>query len=344
MKPRARIATPSVAPLLDGLTRALAAGGASELPASVPDEIWRRALVDPASDFLGRPGKELRRLLVHAGWILAGGAPDESDDRLALIVEVLHAGSLIIDDIQDGSLERRGRPALHVSFGVPVAINTGCWMYFWAQSELGELDLPPERELLARKAMTSALVRCHQGQALDLSVRVGNLDLADVHAVVAATTRLKTAALCRLAAEFGAIAASATATMQAGAGDFGEAIGTALQMLDDLGSLTSETRRAKGREDLQSGRPTWPWAWLAAQRPFGWPRCAAMARALAAPSSDSSVEELIALLTEEVGAIGRSEIRRTLAAARDNLLATFGDGAVTKRVLHDLAPMETSFG
>jgi len=328
--------------LLDALARAIGPDGASELDPSVPANVWQRALSGPAFDFLSRPGKELRASIVRAGAMLGGGAVSDTVDRLAFIVEVLHAGSLIIDDVQDNSSERRGAPALHETYGVPLAINTGSWMYFWAQGELAALGLAPALELEAHRATITALVRCHQGQALDLSVRIADIDVAEVPAVVAATTRLKTAALCRLAAELGAIAAAAAPVHKQAIGRFGEAMGTSLQMLDDLGSLTSPRRRAKGLEDLVAGRPTWPWAWLAQHRSFAWSRCAAMGRAVAEGSGDA--DELIAVLIEEIAAIGRSEVRGTLDAAHSGLEATFGASPIVEHVFGDLAAMEHSFG
>jgi len=56
---------------------------------------------------------------------------------------------------------RRGEPARHHLVGVPLAINTGSWMYFWALAELGELGLPAERELAAHRLAITTLVRCH---------------------------------------------------------------------------------------------------------------------------------------------------------------------------------------
>ena len=57
---------------------------------------------------------------------------------------------------------------MHTLVGVPLAINTGSWMYFWALAELAEIGLPPAIELAAQHVAISTLVRCHQGQALDL--------------------------------------------------------------------------------------------------------------------------------------------------------------------------------
>jgi len=88
---------------------------------------WDSALVDALRDFLLRPGKEFRAELVRASWVLGGGSGDPPGE-LPMIVELLHAGSLIVDDIEDGSVARRGQPALHLRHGLPTALNAGNWL------------------------------------------------------------------------------------------------------------------------------------------------------------------------------------------------------------------------
>jgi geranylgeranyl pyrophosphate synthase len=315
--------------MLAALDRALSADGACALDTSVPAHVWRRALSGPAAEFLARPGKALRTTIVTAGWLLGGGAPGAMPATLPLVIEILHAGSLIVDDVEDASDERRGQPTLHRLVGVPLAINTGSWMYFWALAELARLGLPAEIELAAHRCAATTLARCHQGQALDLATRIDTLAIEEVPAVVAATTRLKTGVLCRFAAELGALAAGG-ANREAIAA-FGEAMGIGLQMLDDLGSLTS--RRDKGREDLRERRPTWPWAWLAEDPD-------AFARVAAIEDIDQSADALVAC----IGDIGRARIRVALDTALAALVASVGDSGVTKMIGAELSRMENSYG
>lgn len=333
--------------LLDALPDALAAlahavgeHGASALERRVPHDVWRRALTGPAEEFLSRPGKQLRASLVRIGWLLAGGDPEAMPERLALVVELLHAGSLIIDDVEDGAVARRGAPALHHLVGAPLAINTGSWMYFWALAELAQAGLVPGAELSAYRAACTTLVRCHQGQALDLAVRIPDLALADVPAVVAATTRLKTGTLCAFATSLGAHALAAPPDVIEATAAFGTAAGTALQMLDDLGSLIAPARRDKGREDLRGLRPTWPWAWLAEARPFQWMRLTAQARAA---GDDSELDALADTLAAEIADHGRWRIRALVDDALA-LAARAGNPPATALVHAALAQMENSYG
>jgi geranylgeranyl pyrophosphate synthase len=347
-----QLAVPTTLPAtLAALDRALGPRGSSALDPSVPAAVWRRALAAPAAEFLARPGKQLRTTIVRAGWLLGGGDPAAMPDGLPLVIELLHAGSLIVDDVEDDSHERRGAPTLHRMVGVPLAINTGSWMYFWALAELAELALPPATALAAHQAAIATLVRCHQGQALDLAVRIADLDVTDVPAVVAATTRLKTGALCTFAADLGALAAGASTGKRTAIGRFAETMGVGLQMLDDLGSLTSPARRDKGREDLRAGRPTWPWAWLAEQGPFAWARLASMERMVGsiaecgdAEALDGQLDELATQLVAAIGETGRVRVRATLASALGNLQSAVGPSPEIDTIAAELRRMEASYG
>ncbi|MBZ0238561.1 MAG: polyprenyl synthetase family protein, partial [Deltaproteobacteria bacterium] len=182
--------TPETAALDAGLTPESLAD-ALELPAAVPPEIWERALVGPARAFVARPGKRFRARLVEIAHRIAGGrgAPPST---FPAIVELLHAGSLIVDDVEDGATTRRGEPALHLVVGTALAINTGNWLYCWPSQLVAQADLEPHVELAVHRDIQQCLVRCHHGQALDLATRIGALRRHEVPVVTAATTRLKT--------------------------------------------------------------------------------------------------------------------------------------------------------
>jgi geranylgeranyl pyrophosphate synthase len=252
--------------LIGRLDREFSADSLAELAdgsaKDIPWRLWRQALYAPLSDFLSRPGKEFRGELLAQCWHFSGhkdGPPPE----LALIVEALHAGSLVIDDIEDESLERRGRPALHRLYGTPAALNIGNWLYFWPFRLLESAELTGEIRAAAHRFITQVLLECHYGQALDLSVRLADLEPAEIPGVVRAITELKTGSLVGLAAGLGALASGAEERLVRAATQFGRGLGTALQMLDDLSGVATETRFHKGLEDVTHGRPTWPWAWLA---------------------------------------------------------------------------------
>jgi hypothetical protein len=238
-------AAAAVAALLAGHSRSRAAADAD----AFSEELLEQALFAPLADFLARPSKQFRARLTGFAWRIAGktSAPPA---ELPCIVEALHAGSLIVDDIEDGSTERRGASALHCEYGVPRALNAGNWLYFWPAELLGRLGLSASAELALHRALGRTLRACHEGQALDLYTRVTELERAAVPAVVRTTTRLKTGKLFELAAVLGATAAGAPRALVRSLAEFGAELGTGLQMLDDAGGLLSRERRHKGHEDL----------------------------------------------------------------------------------------------
>jgi geranylgeranyl pyrophosphate synthase len=302
---------------------------------------WDAALADPLSDFLSRPGKEFRAELVRASWTLGGGAGDPPRE-LPLIVELLHAGSLIVDDIEDGSISRRGQPALHRSHGVARALNAGNWLYFWPTSLLERLALEPETELLLHRAVNRALLDSHYGQALDLSVCASELSQSELPEMVSLLTRLKTASLFELAATLGAVAARASTERGRALARFARELGVSLQMLDDLGGIKSERRRAKGCEDLSHDRPTWPWAWLARDlgaEPFDEIR--RLAREVRKRAADP--EQLRLVMRERIGVRANQELHRRLQAAFDALRTGLGNSPALGELLLEIQRLEASY-
>jgi geranylgeranyl pyrophosphate synthase len=230
--------------------------------AALPRWMLARSLFGPAATFLATSGKQLRTELVTLGWTLGGGA-DEVPAVLAETVELLHAGALIVDDIEDGARTRRGRRTLHRTVGVPVALNVGNWLYFWPLERLARLDVAPATALALQRRVVHAVSRCHVGQALDLRLRPTTLARNDVPAVVRAISELKTGSLTELAVALGAIAAGAGRRRTAALARFGHRLGVGVQMLNDLADLGAAGAHRATFHDLRAGRVTWPWAWLA---------------------------------------------------------------------------------
>jgi len=310
-------------------------------PWTVADAIWESALLGPAREFLSRPGKSFRGNLVAAAWELGGGVPQAMPAELPLLVEILHAGSLIIDDIQDESHERRGAPTLHRQVGTPLALNTGNWMYYWPQVLLARLDLPASARLALYEQLSLCMLRCHQGQALDLSVRIFDLGPKEIPAVVATTTRLKTASLMQLAAFVGARAAGANADATRALAEFGARLGTGLQMLDDLGGILSSKRRHKGLEDLRLGRPTWPWAWLAAEASEV--TFAGLLEQARDVHAGTSPDALMSALREHLAVAGPTQVQSHLADALAIVRAHFADQPAVRTIERELDRLECSY-
>ncbi len=228
-------------------------------------EAWQRAsLLDPAQKFLDRSGKQIRKCIVDLAYSMAGGLGD-APACLGDSIEWLHAGSLVIDDIQDASTMRRELPALHVEIGMPLALNAGNWMYFQALDKLFDKSLDRRVQLKLLQLLVATGLRCHQGQSLDLAARVDRIDSATIGPLVSEISRLKTGSLVAMAATFGGVAAGANRTLRNALSKFGMNVGIALQMRNDfqeLRSMISDSSQglAIRSDDLRNARVTWPWA------------------------------------------------------------------------------------
>jgi len=240
------------------LARFLAAQESSEHPSPLP-AVARAAreasLLALARRLTLSPGKRVRPLL--AIWMArAFGAPERAHDedvlRISACVEILHAASLAVDDVQDGSLERRGEPSLHAVFGMPLALNAGSWCYFAAVAWLQD---PALRDLAL-----ATLVRCHEGQGLDLSH--GRADVVDAlfdapHAerlaFYDATARCKTGALMEFVSEACGRVLGLSQSTTAAATRALEIYGRAFQILDDVKNFVPSLSGSKTYEDLAQG-------------------------------------------------------------------------------------------
>ncbi len=245
-----------------------AISGLSEFETARP--FLERELVAPRDEFLGRPSKNFRGELVRLAYGMASGQAVEGEaarlcDEACRLLEELHAGSLVVDDIQDGSLYRRGKETLHRLYGVPRAINVGNWLYFDALDSISDWGLDPYRYAAVVSLCHRALNRAHLGQGLDLGVSIDKVDRPNIATVCLASLELKTGALTALAFGIGAALAGAMGEWLEIYLRLGREFGIALQMFDDLGNL-QEKKIASGQadgkqfEDLKLRRPSWVWA------------------------------------------------------------------------------------
>lgn len=309
--------------------------------AGVCESVWRDALYAPLAEYLGRSGKLVRARLVRHGWSLGGGR-GEPPRTLCLLPEILHSASLIVDDLQDGAVTRRGGPALHRAIGPERALNAANWLYFWPYALLDELRLSAARRRACVELITATLLDCHRGQALDLGVQVWTLAQDSVPELVAEQSRLKTGCLTALCVALGAIAGGASAARVDVLQRFGERVGVGLQMLDDLTAVLVADRHDKAGEDLRCGRPTWAWA-LAAQRCSQW-QYHALAREARSAVERGDWQAVCAELATLIGADALAPARAVLREAGDLLAAHGFAAAAVSDVRGDLDRLERAYG
>jgi geranylgeranyl diphosphate synthase type 3 len=111
------------------------------------------------------PGKDVRGKLIDC-FQLWFHAPDDKVQVVKSIISDLHNASLLVDDIEDRSVLRRGVPVAHSVFGVPVVINTANYMYFRALEQCHALQCPESMNVFV-----SELLNLHRGQGRDIQWR-----------------------------------------------------------------------------------------------------------------------------------------------------------------------------
>jgi len=222
-------------------------------------------LIAPIREMVDRGGKSWRSYAALACCDVVGGDSRKFAQWLAM-PELLHVGSLIIDDVQDRSTLRRGGPTCHVIHGEPIAINAGTAAYFLMQHSLQSDELTAENKLRIYDLYFAAMRAGHAGQAIDLGgmaplmpavVETG--DCSVLEARILACHRLKTAAPAGCLARMGSVAGGGTDEQTAAIGEFFEAVGLAFQIMDDVLNLRGFKGNLKNRgEDIANGTVTLP--------------------------------------------------------------------------------------
>ncbi len=204
-------------------------------------------------------GKRIRPLLTTLCCAATGGEWTRSLPA-ASSIELIHNFSLVHDDIQDNSLERRGRPTVWARWGVPQALNTGDAIWAMAQLSLQRLPdqgVPADVTLRVQHALALACLRLTEGQHLDLSYETRTS--VSVHDYAHMIER-KTAALIAAATHCGAVIAGAADAICSACSSFGTHLGLAFQILDDILGIwgaTSRTGKPAG-DDLRAHKKTLP--------------------------------------------------------------------------------------
>jgi geranylgeranyl pyrophosphate synthase/predicted secreted hydrolase len=231
----------------------------------VPAEQLVRAIVQPIREISDRGGKGWRSYAALACIDVVGGDSRRFGHWLPM-PELLHVGSLIIDDVEDASTVRRGAATCHLLHGQNRAINAGTAAYFLAEPPIWSDDLPPEAKLRIYRLYFDAMRAGHAGQALDLEGvyeqaerAVASGDTAPLEEHVLAIHRLKTAVPAGMMARVGAILGGGTERQIEALGCFFEAVGLAFQITDDVLNLRGFERGLKERgEDIRHGKVTLP--------------------------------------------------------------------------------------
>lgn len=210
-----------------------------------------------AREWLARAGKRWRPYLsvcVHLALTAAGKLEEpelEGDLRkLAVAVECFHKASLIHDDIEDGDAKRYGEDALHVEYGVPVALNVGDLLLGEGYRLLSELDVDGATKAAMMATAARGHVTLSRGQGAELCWARDPKALSSLE--VLAIFREKTAPAFEVALQLGALYGSADSDVHDVLAAYSEALGIAYQIKDDLEDFSGES----DSNDLVDLRPS----------------------------------------------------------------------------------------
>jgi len=170
-----------------------------------------KAVTEPIWEFLDRGGKRWRPALFL---LICEALGKKSEDFVdfAIIPEVVHNGTLMVDDIEDASELRRGKPCTYKIYGLDIAINAGNSMYYLPLMPLIEkkAKVPPQKLCKVYEIYVQEMISLSLGQAIDIAWHRGlaNADEIDEKGYLQMCA-YKTGTLARMAAKIAAVLADA---------------------------------------------------------------------------------------------------------------------------------------
>lgn len=220
----------------------------------------QRYLYQPLRELTASGGKRHRPLICLLACEAVGGDPEMALES-ACSIEHFHTAALVHDDIEDGSLTRRDKAAMHVDIGVPLAINAGdLALSLVCGTVVSDTKLDDALKVRVLGMLVDMTTRTIEGQALDIGwARDGRFDLSVEDYLTMA--RHKTAYYSgKMPLVIGAVIGGGTQEQVDALGEFGLAVGTAFQIQDDVLNLTGTREATKKdlRSDITEAKRTLP--------------------------------------------------------------------------------------
>lgn len=246
-------------------------------------------------------GKRLRPaiLLLMCG---ALGYTDVQRFNMAAVVEFIHTATLLHDDVVDESTLRRGRPTANEAFGNPASVLVGDFLYSRAFQMMVDA-----KDMRIMQILADATNVIAEGEVMQLvNMHDASLDEAAYLRVI----RSKTAKLFEASARLAAILSHSTPEVEEACAAYGQALGTAFQVIDDVLDYdgdASEMGKNLG-DDLREGKATLP---LIAAMQRGSAEQCALIRSAIENGETERLDEIIAI----VQTTGALEVTRQAAAA-----------------------------
>jgi heptaprenyl diphosphate synthase len=293
-------------------------------------------VTETARHLMAAGGKRFRPLLA----LLAAHFGDPESPGVvesAVVVELTHLATLYHDDVMDEATARRGAASANSRWGNTVAILTGDFLFARASDVLA--DLGPD----AVRIQARTFARLVTGQIRETAGPPPGEDPIDHHLLVLAQ---KTGSLIATSALFGATFASVPAEQAEALHRYGETVGVAFQLSDDLLDITAD-RTESGKvpgTDLREGIPTLPvlFALRAADSPGAdGPEAERLRELLSGPVPEESMAEALALMRASPAVDAARAVLRSYADRARGLLATLPD-APARAALEALADFVVS--
>ena len=226
----------------------------AELERHIPRTGEPQEFYAPVWDLLNRGGKRIRPAITFLASECVGGRKEDALGAAAA-VELLHNMTLVHDDIEDKSELRRGKPCIHIIYGMPTAINVGDSMLIKVFEIANSSHIPQDR---CHRLVSQVAKRAYDvtwGQQFEFSMWKRKHFTEDE---VIRLLKNKTGALTALSSEAGAIAGGGTEEQIKLLGDFGETIGIGFQIVDDSLNVSGDVKEY-GKEiggDIREGKKT----------------------------------------------------------------------------------------
>ena len=256
-------------------------------------------------------GKRLRPVLL----LLCCGAlgfTGKQRFNMAAVVEFIHTATLLHDDVVDESTLRRGFATANDTFGNPASVLVGDFLYSRAFQMMVDGQNMRIMEVLADATNTIA-----EGEVMQL-MNMHNAELSE--AGYLQVIRSKTAKLFEASARVGAILSGASPALEAACADYGQALGTAFQVIDDVLDYAGDAKRMGKNlgDDLREGKATLPL--IAAMQRGTAPECATIRSAI--ENGDASLLDSVVAIVQRTGALtvafeaAQQEALRAVASAQ----------------------------
>ena len=247
------------------------------------------------SEFLLVEGKGIRPALCLLSCEAVGGGIEDAL-KAATAIEMFHNFTLIHDDIEDGSQMRRGKPCMHVKYGVPLALNAGDGLFMMVWRETLALQSPRREE--AQKRLLYAFTEVLEGQALELGWYNDNVwDITEKEYLKMVGG--KTGALIAVSCGVGALLGGADEKTCKAMTRFGAGLGMSFQIIDDVLNIVGDEKKYKKEigGDIREGKRTLITMWALQMLP-GAKRARLGALLKKKNKSKKDVDAALALLNE----------------------------------------------